>query len=650
MIPRSSLDPSELPSYQYQDLGTNEIRFVILLRGKEHEDVNIEIEHASIDSDQAYAALSYVWGDKKKLEPVFVRNSRVQWVTYNLWAALRRIRQKDKDLVLWVDAICINQADDTEKSRQIQHMPLIYPGADRVLCWLGDDNDATVLEAFNLLKLWVKAHYNPVLLTKLVAKVREQLASGPSGQSKALAALFTRPYWRRAWCLQEVCVEPSKPPTLLCGRHELSWDILHTGFFCLGSNLERHETWSLIGSNVEYVLPMLSTSWRPSVNMELSDLIPRVSRREASISHDMIFSLLGLAERGHAVEYPLPDYTRTIEETCVVFTRAIIKNDRRLCILNVVDSFREDDKVPSWSIKPGRWSKNRASDFDALDIHIYGPMYRATMGSTPYVEEPSEKSDTVLRLIGLELDRVCEVFDQYSFLSEALILARSWTEIMDLCSDFCSAHLASDMYFVTGEPMVQAFLRTMTCDDFWIHSGSERHWQFRDRFNAAYQAHMHILRDDENSIKMEKAQLIEYLASMFRFCLREPEVETEDQAAKGERANQGPHGFLERRACAELLRTICDKVGKRKFIVTEKGYLGVGPPECAPGDIACLFPGSTVPLMLRQAKCEEERRYLLVGDAYVHGVMYGEALQSKSTGGKSTTMSSCEGWSVISIE
>jgi hypothetical protein len=119
---------------------------------------------------------------------------------------------------------------------------------------------------------------------------------------------------------------------------------------------------------------MVSTSWRPSDDMKLSDLIPRVARREASIPHDMIFSLLGLAERRRDVKYPPPDYDLSIEETCIVYTRAIMEQDERLCILNVVDSFREGDKVPSWCIKPGRWAKNRASDFDALDIHICGPM------------------------------------------------------------------------------------------------------------------------------------------------------------------------------------------------------------------------------------------------------------------------------------
>jgi len=45
---------------------------------------------------------------------------------------------------MWVDAICINQVDGSEKSRQVQQMGRIFSGAAMVLAWLGtaaDDSD-----------------------------------------------------------------------------------------------------------------------------------------------------------------------------------------------------------------------------------------------------------------------------------------------------------------------------------------------------------------------------------------------------------------------------------------------------------------------------------------------------------------------------
>lgn len=41
---------------------------------------------------------------------------------------------------LWIDAICINQADLEERSAQVRIMPRIYSNADCVIVWLGDDS------------------------------------------------------------------------------------------------------------------------------------------------------------------------------------------------------------------------------------------------------------------------------------------------------------------------------------------------------------------------------------------------------------------------------------------------------------------------------------------------------------------------------
>lgn len=49
-----------------------------------------------------------------------------------------RFRLPDRVRLLWIDAVCINQHDQDEKSRQIPFMGQIYSGAFRVLVWLGN--------------------------------------------------------------------------------------------------------------------------------------------------------------------------------------------------------------------------------------------------------------------------------------------------------------------------------------------------------------------------------------------------------------------------------------------------------------------------------------------------------------------------------
>ena len=378
---------------------------------------------------------------------------------------------------------------------------------------------------------------------------------------------------------------------------------------------------------------MITTCWLPSHEMYLSDLIPMVAIREAREAHDMIFSLLGLAER-RGVKYPVPDYERSIEDTCVLYTREIIHIDQRLCVLTTVDAFREDDIVPSWCIKPGRWAKDVTSDARRLDSRKAGAFrYCATRNMKPWNAEEDGPLDRTLRLGGLELDRVVQVLDLRSFCVKSLEKAGSWSEMMKLCNSFCSAHLPTDPYVATDEQVTTAFLRTITCDVFWVMSQREYQSHFQDRFYAAYQAHMRTLATERGKVWMTKDQLTKYLEKNFSFDRRELDHEIQGRITNGEREARIPYEFLERRACVELQTVVHRKVVERRFIVTEKGYMGIGPAECAAGDTACLLPGSTVPFVLRQ---RDDSKYLLVGDAYIHGVMYGEALGP-------------EGWIVFSI-
>jgi hypothetical protein len=61
-------------------------------------------------------------------------------VTTNLFRALSRFRRRSESLVLWVDAICINQNDDVEKLHQIDLMRDVYSSAREVMMWLGEPN------------------------------------------------------------------------------------------------------------------------------------------------------------------------------------------------------------------------------------------------------------------------------------------------------------------------------------------------------------------------------------------------------------------------------------------------------------------------------------------------------------------------------
>lgn len=61
----------------------------------------------------------------------------------------------------------------------------------------------------------------------------------------------------------------------------------------------------------------------------------------------------------------------------------------------------------------------------------------------------------------------------------------------------------------------------------------------------------------------------------------------------------------------------------RKLIRTRKGYLGLARHTVQAGDLVCVALGGALPLLLRK---RDEGGYTYVGDAYIHGIMHGEAM------------------------
>lgn len=93
---------------------------------------------AKLRQKPSYEALSYRWTDPNKENPNLVYFNKVEFsIGPNLYAALIRFRLADVPRALWVDQLCINQADGPEKDQQLLIMGDIYSKAEQVLAWLG---------------------------------------------------------------------------------------------------------------------------------------------------------------------------------------------------------------------------------------------------------------------------------------------------------------------------------------------------------------------------------------------------------------------------------------------------------------------------------------------------------------------------------
>ncbi|KAF2652629.1 hypothetical protein K491DRAFT_718770 [Lophiostoma macrostomum CBS 122681] len=123
--------------YYETPLRNDDIRVIRLLPGQWKDPIRCELVHTSLSSGKRYHALSYVWGSKEVTRNILLDGHLFQ-ATVNLEGALRHLRHQYEDgLDLWVDALCINQNDLSERTHQVQLMGRIYESCESVLVYLG---------------------------------------------------------------------------------------------------------------------------------------------------------------------------------------------------------------------------------------------------------------------------------------------------------------------------------------------------------------------------------------------------------------------------------------------------------------------------------------------------------------------------------
>lgn len=145
------------------DAKNQEIRLLILKQqdtlaggvraALQHDMIKISL---SDPSRPAFKALSYVWNDPylenlSSISEEVTKDERLLafWKrNENAIEALTWL-STEQDLVIWVDAFCINQKDDDEKGNQVAMMSLIYQQAEEVVGWLGHP-DTDYLQGFDV--------------------------------------------------------------------------------------------------------------------------------------------------------------------------------------------------------------------------------------------------------------------------------------------------------------------------------------------------------------------------------------------------------------------------------------------------------------------------------------------------------------------
>ncbi|KAL6703026.1 hypothetical protein ACN47E_010302 [Coniothyrium glycines] len=176
-----------------------------------------------------FSALSYEWGPESDYTAIQVNGVDV-CIRENLWHFLTRWSQDPQAQFepIWIDAICINQSNTSERNHQVRMMRQIYSRAQGVYIWLGVNIPVTpdMLQTMLASKLGSGKMPN----WSIVRHVEQQL--------QTFAYICEASYWRRMWIVQEIVLAQD---ALIC------WDSASLGwsdFELLWKNIAPWQAWN----------------------------------------------------------------------------------------------------------------------------------------------------------------------------------------------------------------------------------------------------------------------------------------------------------------------------------------------------------------------------------------------------------------------
>ncbi|OAG15143.1 hypothetical protein CC77DRAFT_1044284 [Alternaria alternata] len=194
----TSLGPTPLPPFNYEPLPDRCIRVLELQPGERADPFRGRFTIISIDGEDKFDALSYMWGDASPVDYIIFDGAAIP-VAWNLARALEYLRDQQGSEVhrIWIDAVCINQKDDKERGRQVAMMRSVYNKADCVRIWINApdlEEESKAVAALKSFELGAEG-----LNFNLGA---EELNFGLGDDIKfwePVKPIFKNEYWNRLW-------------------------------------------------------------------------------------------------------------------------------------------------------------------------------------------------------------------------------------------------------------------------------------------------------------------------------------------------------------------------------------------------------------------------------------------------------------------
>jgi hypothetical protein len=382
-------------------LNDRQIRLMILHAGQARDPIRCHLRRVKLKMSLEFEALSYEWKEAEGRTSITCNGISLP-VTRNLASALGALRLPSNARVLWVDAVCINQGDQEEKSKQIPLMRQIYASAKAVLTWLGPDFPGAkeAFEVFPYLSLvGIERHptgrpdtekIEDLLATNITQRPKEgsiirdqggfmffshdrdsticQTIRRPPGLDDdaifkfhdqlvwdAIDRLFFDSYFQRSWIIQEVAV--AEIVYVVCGSFSLPWDIFRMAYegrakltFQPFKIRETDNMASHIPCVRDARLRYRNGEGPNSKSLDLGIVLTSFSYSNQTDPRDKVYAALGLVKPQSLCADIVPDYNKPVEDVFYEASCNIIRlrKDLYLWSSKTLMSRRLIASLPSW--------------------------------------------------------------------------------------------------------------------------------------------------------------------------------------------------------------------------------------------------------------------------------------------------------------
>jgi hypothetical protein len=232
----------------------------------------------------------------------------------NLFLAMICLRRELVTEALWIDAICINQADHRERGHQVQMMGSIYQCAQTVRVWLGADipsfSDASrfvdKVVIYSSLEYGI-AHGFEVLNEQMQNHMKSLLIAEEGWQ--ALAEILEQSYWSRIWIIQEYLL--AADVIIFCSHGSMLGQDLKKALRSIYKEELKVQNVTQYRHRIKYspgakLISMCKSMSKSRSARTLLELLEKTKASECQDPHDRIYAIIGLAEDIDNVRCKIP--------------------------------------------------------------------------------------------------------------------------------------------------------------------------------------------------------------------------------------------------------------------------------------------------------------------------------------------------------